>query len=143
MNNIAKKGQTLKILVIDEAPSATDLLSKLLTSKKVQVLTANSSQEGLKLAEQHEFDGIVLDLLMPDMDGWDLAAEIKKRSKSPILIISAIDSPEMVTRALNNGADEYLLKPFSSNIFLARLASLIRRYHTEQLAVPFGGNGKE
>ena len=142
MNNIAKKGHTLKILIIDDDPSATDLLSKLLTSKKVQVLTANSSLDGLKLAEQHEFDGIVLDLLMPDMDGWELAAAIKKRSKSPILIISAIDSPEMVTRALNNGADEYLLKPFSSNIFLARLASLIRRYHTEQLAVPFGENGK-
>lgn len=142
MNNIARKNQTLKILIIDDDPSATDLLSKLLTSKQVQVYTANASREGLELVEKHDFDGIVLDLLMPDMDGWDLASELKKKAKSPILIISAIDSPEMVTRALNHGADEFLAKPFSSNIFLARLASLIRRYHTEQLAVPFGGNGK-
>ena len=138
MNNIANQSHPLHILVIDDDPSATDLLSKLLTSKKVQVKTSNSGLEALELVKYHDFDGIVLDLMMSDIDGWKLAAEMKKVSKTPILIISAIDSPEMVTRALNNGADEYLPKPFSSNIFLARLASLIRRYHTEKLALPFG-----
>lgn len=138
MNNIDTANKNIKILVIDDDPSATDLLAKLLASKRVKVMTTNSGQEGLELVKYHEFDGVVLDLQMPDFEGASLTSRIKEISKVPILIISAIDSPEMVTQALNNGADEYLPKPFSSNIFFARLASLIRRYHTEKLALPFG-----
>lgn len=138
MNNITRNGRPIHILVIDDDPAATDLLYKLLISKKVKVMTANTSREGLQMVKDHEFDGIVLDLLMPDIPGSEVTSRIKEICQTPILIISAIDSPEMVTSALNHGADEYLSKPFSSNIFLARLASLIRRFHTEQLALPFG-----
>ncbi|MDZ7843626.1 MAG: response regulator transcription factor [Anaerolineales bacterium] len=138
MKNILRNGRPIHILVIDDDPSATDLLARLLTSKQVKVMTTNTSREGLQMVKEHEFDGIVLDLLMPDIPGSEVTGRIKEICQTPILIISAIDSPEMVTTALNNGADEFLSKPFSSNIFLARLASLIRRYHTEQLALPFG-----
>ncbi|MBS3750652.1 MAG: response regulator [Anaerolineales bacterium] len=132
--NTTPLDHTPTILVIDDDPSATKLIGKLLLLKGYKVLTANTGAEGLELLKQNPVDLVILDLLMPKMHGWEVCAEIKGFSSVPILIISAIDSPKMISKTLDKGADDYLPKPVTANILLARLETLIRRYAYEKYA---------
>jgi DNA-binding response OmpR family regulator len=124
------------ILVIDNDPSTAAVFKKLLTSKDYHVLTTNSSKEGLDIVQRVMLDLIILDLLMPEMDGWQLCKQIREMTRTPILIISAIESSEIITKTLNLGADDYLVKPVSSYTLLAHVKNLVRRHKTEELALP-------
>jgi two-component system KDP operon response regulator KdpE len=72
-------------------------------------------------------DVIILDLMMPDMDGYEVCAKIRDFSIVPILVLSALDMPGMVSKALDAGADDYLIKPVTSSILIAHLNNLVRR----------------
>jgi DNA-binding response OmpR family regulator len=122
-----------KILIIDDDPSALELFQILLTPN-YYVLTASSGQEGLRLIKQSSPDLILLDLLMPGMDGWQVCGEIRKFSEIPIIIISVIDSSEVISNILNLGADVFMNKPVSSSRLIAHINTLIRRASTEKLA---------
>ena len=124
------------ILVIDNDPSTSAVFKKLLTSKDYHVLTTNSSKESLDIVQRIMLDLIILDLLMPEMDGWQLCTAIREMTRTPILIISAIESSEIITKTLNLGADDYLVKPVSSYTLLAHVKNLVRRHKTEELALP-------
>jgi len=124
------------ILVIDNDPSTSAVFKKLLTSKGYHVLTTNSSKESLDIVQRIMLDLIILDLLMPEMDGWQLCTAIREMTRTPILIISAIESSEIITKTLNLGADDYLVKPVSSYTLLAHVKNLVRRHKTEELALP-------
>ncbi len=124
------------ILVIDNDPSTSEVFKKLLTSKNYHVLTTNSSKESLDIVQRIMLDLIILDLLMPEMDGWQLCTAIREMTRTPILIISAIESSEIITKTLNLGADDYLVKPVSSYTLLAHVKNLVRRHKTEELALP-------
>ena len=124
------------ILVIDNDPSTAAVFKKLLESKDYHVLTTNSSKESLDIVQRIMLDLIILDLLMPEMDGWQLCTAIREMSRTPILIISAIESSEIITKTLNLGADDYLVKPVSSYTLLAHVKNLVRRHKTEELALP-------
>ncbi len=124
------------ILVIDNDPSTAAVFKKLLTSKDYQVLTTNSSKESLDVVQRVMLDLIILDLLMPEMDGWQLCKQIREMTRTPILIISAIESSEIITKTLDLGADDYLVKPVSSYTLLAHVRNLVRRHKTEELALP-------
>ncbi len=124
------------ILVIDNDPSTAEVFKKLLTSKDYHVLTTNSSKESLDIVQRIMLDLIILDLLMPEMDGWQLCTAIREMTRTPILIISAIESSEIITKTLNLGADDYLVKPVSSYTLLAHVKNLVRRHKTEELALP-------
>ncbi|NOQ38880.1 MAG: response regulator [Anaerolineales bacterium] len=124
------------ILVIDNDPSTAEVFKKLLTSKDYHVLTTNSSKESLDIVQRIMLDLIILDLLMPEMDGWQLCTAIREMTRTPILIISAIESSEIITKTLNLGADDYLVKPVSSYSLLAHVKNLVRRHKTEELALP-------
>ncbi len=117
----------MKILVIDDDPAMTELLKLLLQSAASKVLTANSGAEGVALARQYIPDIVILDLMMPEMDGWQVCQQIRQFSKVPILILSALDNPGMVARALDMGADDYLIKPVPSSVLLAHIRNLVRR----------------
>lgn len=112
------------ILVIDNDPSTAAVFKKLLMSKDYQVLTTNSSKESLDIVQRVMLDLIILDLLMPEMDGWQLCSTIREMTRTPILIISAIKSSEIITKTLNLGADDYLVKPVSSYTLLAHVKNL-------------------
>jgi DNA-binding response OmpR family regulator len=135
MNSKAQKANPT-ILVIDNDPSTAAVFQKLLESKDYQVLTSNSGRESLKIVERVMLDLIILDLLMPEMDGWQLCQAIRELTRTPILIISAIESPEIITKTLDLGADDYLVKPISSFTLLAHIKNLVRRHKTEELALP-------
>jgi len=124
------------ILVIDNDPSTSAVFKKLLESKGYQVLTSNSGRESLEVVQRVMLDLIILDLLMPEMDGWQLCKAIREMTRTPILIISAIESPEIITKTLDLGADDYLVKPISSYTLLAHIKNLVRRHKTEELALP-------
>lgn len=117
----------MKILVIDDDPAMTDLLKLILVTTDAEVLTANSGVEGLRKIKEFSPSIVILDLMMPDMDGWQITAEIRTFSAVPILILSVIDNPGLVARALDAGADDYLIKPAARNILIAHINNLTRR----------------
>jgi DNA-binding response OmpR family regulator len=116
-----------KILAIDDDPAMTELLALLLKTHSLDVHMANSGEEGIKLIREISPDVIILDLMMPGMDGWQVCAQVRAFSDVPILILSALDSPGMVASALDAGADDYLVKPVPVGVLLAHLNSLTRR----------------
>jgi DNA-binding response OmpR family regulator len=117
----------MKILVIDDDPAMTELLSLVLSPTKAQIITSNSGEEGLRLASDNSPDIILLDLMMPNMDGWQVTENIRKFSSTPILILSVLDNPGLVAKALDKGADDYLVKPVPSGILIAHINNLTRR----------------
>ncbi len=118
------------ILTIDDDAAITELLSMLLQTHGYEVLTANSGESGVGLIEEKKPDVVILDLMMPGMDGWQVCKETRKFSNVPILVLSALDDPSMIASALDAGADDYLVKPVSSNILVAHINKLIRRTGT-------------
>jgi DNA-binding response OmpR family regulator len=121
-----------KVLVIDDDKEMTELLKVILEPNNFDVIAANSGQEGIVLIREQNPDVVVLDLLMPDMDGWQVCKEIRSFSQVPILVLSAISKPGMVARALDEGADDFLLKPMPGGVLTAHIKKLARRARAEQ-----------
>jgi len=118
---------TTKILVIDDDTAVTDLLSVLLRSQGFDVIATNSSSDGLGYVRDAEPDMIVLDLMMPEIDGWEVCRSVRTFSQVPIIVLSALNDPSMVASVLDAGADDYLTKPTPSRVLVAHINRLIRR----------------
>ena len=118
---------TTKILVIDDDNAVTDLLAVLLRSQGFDVTATNSSTEGLNHARQAQPELIILDLMMPEMDGWEVCRAVRAFSQVPIIVLSALNDPSMVASVLDAGADDYLTKPTPSRILVAHINRLLRR----------------
>jgi len=118
---------TTKIIVIDDDTAVTDLLSVLLKSHGFDVTATNNSSEGLGFIRENEYDLIILDLMMPDMDGWEICKAVREFSQTPIIVLSALNDPSMVASVLDAGADDYLVKPIDLVEFMARVRALRRR----------------
>lgn len=118
---------TAKILVIDDDTAITELMSMLLKTFGFEVLTTNIGEEGIRLAREANPNVILLDLMMPDLDGWQVCKAIRQTSDVPILILSAINDPRMVASVLDVGADDFLVKPVPSGVLVANIKKLIRR----------------
>jgi two-component system KDP operon response regulator KdpE len=117
----------MRILVIDDDAGMTDLLTILLTPASTQVLTANTGLDGIRMVHAQNPDVVILDLMLPEIDGWEVCRSIREFSNVPILILSALDTPGLVAQALDSGADDYLTKPISSGTLIAHLNKLVRR----------------
>lgn len=117
----------MNILVIDDDPAMTELLKILLQSLCANVHTAFNGQQGIEICENVKPDVVILDLMMPEPDGWQVCTTIRRSSHVPILILSALDNPGMIARALDAGADDYLIKPVSSSMLIAHIQNLLRR----------------
>ncbi len=125
-----------KILVIDDDTTLTDLLSTLLATHGFEIVTANYGQIGVELAQSTNPDLIILDLMMPDQDGWQTCQTIRAFSKAPVIVLSALNDPGVIASVLDAGADDYLVKPVSSNVLVARIKTLIRRATAERNRAP-------
>jgi len=121
-----------KVLTIDDDPAMTELLTLLLKTHGLDAFMANSGEDGLKMIRKVSPDVVILDLMMPEMDGWEVCTQVRSFSNVPILILSALDSPGLVARALDGGADDYLVKPVPSGVLIAHLNTLVRRATTER-----------
>lgn len=116
-----------KILVIDDDAAVTDLLSLLLKSQGFDVTSTNNSSEGLNLIREQNPDLVVLDLMMPEMDGWEVCKAVRAFSQVPIIILSALNDPSMIASVLDAGADDYLTKPTPSRVLVAHINRLVHR----------------
>ncbi|MBA4380433.1 MAG: hypothetical protein C0393_07140 [Anaerolinea sp.] len=130
-DNIGKppveKRMPLKVLAIDDDPAMTELLTLLLKRRGFEVFTANTGEDGIRMIRAIIPDVVILDLMMPGVDGWQVCARVREFSSTPILILSALDNPGMVASALDAGADDYLIKPVPSSVLIAHLHNLTRR----------------
>jgi two-component system, OmpR family, KDP operon response regulator KdpE len=114
------------ILIIDDEPQIRKLLTINLESNQYNVQQASTGKEGLLKAANHPPDLILLDLGLPDVDGHTILKELRQWYNNPVIILSVIDREEDIVKALDNGAADYLTKPFRTGELLARIRSAIR-----------------
>ncbi len=118
---------TIKVLTIDDDPAMTEMLTLLLQNNKYDVVSASNGEDGIALVKDAHPDIILLDIMMPGKDGWQVCEEIRSFSNTPIMVLSAIKKPAMIASTLDAGADDYLIKPVPGSILLAHIKSLTRR----------------
>lgn len=116
-----------EILIVDDEPQIRKLLQISLESNNYKVLQATSGKEGLALAANHLPDLILLDIGLPDKNGHIILKELREWYNKPVIILSVQDSESDIILALDNGATDYLTKPFRTGELLARIRSAIRR----------------
>jgi two-component system KDP operon response regulator KdpE len=121
------------ILIIDDEPQILRALYTILTANHYQVTSANRGEVGLALAALEKPDVIILDLGLPDMDGLTVCGQLREWTQTPIIILSVRDADRDKVQVLDKGADDYLVKPFSSDELLARIRVALR--HTLQAQV--------
>lgn len=117
----------MRLLIVEDEP---DLLAGLVCALRKQgysVDTSADGEEGLYKATATDYDAIVLDVMLPRLDGWKLLAHLRKTKATPVLMLTARDSSADRVRGLDTGADDYLVKPFDTSELFARLRALIRR----------------
>src|SRR5216117_1618532 len=117
----------MRILVVEDEPRLLRNLANALREEGYAVDTAETGDEGLYKAESYDYDAIVLDVMLPRLDGWEVLQRLRKRKKTPVLLLTARDATKDRVRGLDTGADDYLVKPFDLSELLARLRALIRR----------------
>ncbi|MBI5296362.1 MAG: response regulator [Chloroflexi bacterium] len=122
-----------KLLVIDDDAAVTELLALLLKSHGYDVNTVNSGPDGIVILHEKKIDLVILDLMMPDMDGWDVCRKVRGFSNVPIIVLSALNDPSMIASILDTGADDYLVKPTPSSVLIAHIKQLVRRTATGSL----------
>ena len=117
----------MRILVVEDEPRLLRNLAKALREAGYAVDTAEAGDDGLYKAESYDYDAIVLDVMLPRLDGWAVLDQLRKQKQTPVLMLTARDAPKDRVRGLDTGADDYLVKPFDLPELLARLRALIRR----------------
>ncbi len=124
---------TMRILVVEDEKKVADFIKKGLEEEHYAVDTAYDGETGLYLAEVNDYDLVVLDLMIPKIDGWEVLRRIRgKKDNVPILILTAKNGVEDIVRGLDSGCDDYLTKPFAFAEFLARVRALLRREKVEK-----------
>ncbi|WP_448646543.1 heavy metal response regulator transcription factor [Pseudomonas mohnii] len=117
----------MRILVVEDETKMADYLRKALTESGYVVEIALDGLDGQHLAQESEFDLIILDVMLPGLDGWQLLQIIRRKWQTPVLFLTARDSVDDRVKGLELGADDYLVKPFSYAELLARVRTLLRR----------------
>lgn len=117
----------MRILVVEDEPKAGEYLRKGLTESGFVVDLARSGTDGLQLATADAYDLIVLDVMLPGMDGWQVVQELRKTQETPVLFLTARDDVQDRIKGLELGADDYLVKPFAFAELVARIRTLLRR----------------
>lgn len=117
-----------RILVIDDDPAVTSVLKRGLSYEGFAVATAKSGAEGLAIAREHTSDLVILDVMMPGLNGFEVLQRLRAADERlPVLMLTAKDAPADQVRGLESGADDYVIKPFTFEVLLARVRSLLRR----------------
>ena len=131
----------IKILVVDDESRMRKLVHDFLAKKNYEVLEAENGEVAVDLFfEQKDIDLIVLDVMMPKMDGWQVCKEIRQYSKVPIIMLTAKSDEQDELRGFELGVDEYISKPFSPKILVARIEAILRRMNvTEEELLEVGG----
>lgn len=123
----------MRILIIEDEKKVAHFIKRGLEEEHYAVDVAYDGETGLYMTEVNEYDLVVLDIMIPKIDGWEVLKKIRdKKNTVPILILTAKDSVEDIVRGLDSGCDDYLTKPFEFREFLARIRALLRRDKAEK-----------
>ena len=117
----------MRILIVEDEPDLLRSLAQALREEGYAVDTANNGEDGLFNAESYDYDAIVLDVMLPKIDGWELLKRLRREKKTPVLMLTARDQSLDRVKGLDTGADDYVVKPFDLPELFARLRALIRR----------------
>ncbi len=117
----------MRILVVEDEPDLLASLARALREEGYAVDTAPEGETGLYNAESYDYDAIVLDVMLPKLDGWEVLKQLRKIKKTPVLMLTAKDQTRDRVKGLDTGADDYVVKPFDLDEIFARLRALIRR----------------
>ena len=119
-----------KVLIIDDAPADRRLLRDALEADGFEVEEAEDGQGGLRKLFTSRPDVIVLDVLMPNMDGWEVCKRVREITETPIVMLTSLDREEEIVRGLDLGADDFVSKPVSPRHLIARVKAVARRAHS-------------
>jgi DNA-binding response OmpR family regulator len=124
---MTERMENKKVLVVDDDPALLPLIEYTFAREGYKVFTASDGQEALKRFFDHKPDLVILDIMMPRMDGWETCRRIREVSEVPIVMLTARGQDEDIVRGLEYGADDYLTKPFSIKVLLAHARAVLRR----------------
>ncbi|MCD4671851.1 MAG: response regulator transcription factor [Anaerolineaceae bacterium] len=116
-----------RIMVVEDEGDTVYLLKNILRMAGFNVMSASGGEEALQKIGLHEPDLILLDLMMPDMDGWETFEYIRKMTETPVIFISALSSKEHIIKGLRTGVDDYITKPFHNEELVERVRAVLRR----------------
>lgn len=118
----------MRVLLIEDDPNMAESIELMLKSSDFQVDIADMGEEGLEIGQIYDYDIIILDLMLPDMDGYDVLKQLRAaKVTTPVLILSGLKELDNKVKGLGYGADDYLTKPFEKKELLARMQAIIRR----------------
>lgn len=121
-----------RILVVDDDPVLSELVSYILRAEGYEAIVANDGEEGLRKFQATQPDLVVLDVTMPEMDGFEVCKRIRAVSNTPVIMLTAQGSEDAIVRGLDLGADDYVTKPFQLKPFMARVRANLRRVNAPQ-----------
>lgn len=122
-----------RILVIDDDPAVTSVLKRGLAYEGFTVDTAGTGAQGLAIARDHVPDLVILDVMLPGLDGFDVLTRLREAdSRLPVLMLTARDAPMDQVKGLEAGADDYVVKPFTFDILVAHVKALLRRHESDR-----------
>jgi DNA-binding response OmpR family regulator len=131
----------MRILVLDQDPMEVNSLNQILDPSHFEIIKVNSGTEGILATQTWNPDVIIINTMQPSDTGWKLCRRIREYSQAPILVVAAVSEPNMVALWLDSGADDYLTRPFSSEILVAHLQKLTRRLRlTQSNPIPLPAN---
>lgn len=119
--------KTLSVLLIEDDSELSALIAEFLSTHDIVLTTAYNGAEGLTRALEGSFEIVILDVMLPNMDGFEVLRQIRRRSSVPVIMLTARTEPQDKIEGLNSGADDYLAKPFSPDELLARIQAVLRR----------------
>jgi two-component system KDP operon response regulator KdpE len=132
-----------KILVIDDEETTVELLRMLMEKRGFELIKAHSAEEGLRKAYRHQPDIVLLDIMMPDMDGWEVCKRLREMSDVPIIFLTARGEGKDIVRGLEMGADDYVIKPYDNEELIARVRAHLRRSPKPNMSEELVFNGGE
>ncbi len=125
----------MRVLVVEDEPDLLRLVATSLREDGYAVDTAADGEDGVFKAIAWEYDAVVLDVMLPGIDGWSVLKQLRAKKRTPVLMLTARDTVADRVRGLDFGADDYLVKPFALTELLARLRALIRRSAGQAVSV--------
>jgi len=132
-----------KVLIIDDEETTVQLISILLERRNFEVIKAHTAEEGLRKAYRYQPDLVLLDIMMPDMDGWEVCKRLREMSDVPIIFLTARGETKDIVRGLEMGADDHIAKPYDNEELVSRIRARLRRSPKPAMAEEMMFNGGE
>lgn len=117
-----------RVLVVDDDPHIRELVGHFMKQEGLDMLDAADGLEALRILESTRVDLVILDIMMPGMDGWELCRELRQQTDLPVLMLTAKGETSQIVKGFSLGADDYLAKPFDPLVLVARVKALLKRY---------------